>query len=201
MASRTTSYCINHLFLDIQKVASSILSPLGIPQARFIPWRNAAGSASFTTAQYELILKLIFNKNESFYIEGAHHSTRIALNTIQVFLMQISSLQTSVIRQLARFGTIRQAIGLNAEHSNGQGTRPLITKIRIPLDSSLFSACLSAALYSSAGLFGFYPWIDRSNGYYAILGRMGTTISNAAQLSLELGGRLQKSIVNTLEEV
>ena len=58
--------------------------------------------------------------------------------------------------------------------------------------------CLASGVHSSPGKFGFYPWVDRSNGYYGILGAY-QTVPLASALSYAAGQSLQPLIAAALE--
>ncbi|MEM1437366.1 MAG: serine hydrolase domain-containing protein [Pseudomonadota bacterium] len=62
------------------------------------------------------------------------------------------------------------------------------------------AVCEAATLVSSAGAFGWYPWLDVDRGYYAVLGRNASVGfgRNPAADSVNLGARLQPLIHNAL---
>ena len=47
--------------------------------------------------------------------------------------------------------------------------------------------------FSSAGLFGFYPWIDASKTYYGIVARFDATGAGAGAASQACGARVRKA--------
>lgn len=49
--------------------------------------------------------------------------------------------------------------------------------------------------YSSAGAFGFYPWIDSTKTYYGILARMDQVTPGAGYASAQCGGHIRKAFV------
>lgn len=49
--------------------------------------------------------------------------------------------------------------------------------------------------FSSAGAFGFYPWIDQSKTYYGVLGRFDTAGSNAGYKSAQCGRLVRKAYI------
>ena len=51
--------------------------------------------------------------------------------------------------------------------------------------------------YSSAGLFGFYPWIDASKTYYGIVGRV---IPDGAMDSVECGRIIRKAWLSGISQ-
>lgn len=54
--------------------------------------------------------------------------------------------------------------------------------------------------FSSAGAFGFYPWIDSSKTYYGILAREDLTGSGAAYASAECGRNIRKAFVTGIAQ-
>lgn len=66
---------------------------------------------------------------------------------------------------------------------------------------TLFRECLDNQVFSSPGAFGFYPWIDRVNDYYAILGRYDPSVRNPAAFSVLTGTQLQPLIIKALRQV
>ena len=59
--------------------------------------------------------------------------------------------------------------------------------------------CSEIKIKSSPGKFGFYPWIDRKNNYYGIIGTYNPTQSFA--VSVKLGQKIQPMIVSALESL
>ena len=49
--------------------------------------------------------------------------------------------------------------------------------------------------FSSAGAFGFYPWVDQSKTYYGILARMDTSGDNQGYASAQCGRLIRKAYV------
>ena len=56
--------------------------------------------------------------------------------------------------------------------------------------------CIDLGIFSSPGLFGFYPWIDRKNNYYGIIGTYNPT--ELMGVSPQLGQIIQPLIVDVL---
>jgi hypothetical protein len=49
--------------------------------------------------------------------------------------------------------------------------------------------------FSSAGAFGFYPWIDKTKSYYGILARFDATHASAGVASLYCGRKIRKAFI------
>jgi hypothetical protein len=49
--------------------------------------------------------------------------------------------------------------------------------------------------FSSAGAFGFYPWVDGTKTYYGILARQDMTGTNRAYASAQCGGLIRKAYI------
>jgi serine-type D-Ala-D-Ala carboxypeptidase/endopeptidase len=66
-------------------------------------------------------------------------------------------------------------------------------------DSTPFnSQCAASRVISSPGLFGWTPWIDFDNGYYAIITMEGPTTTDSSPISVALEQRVQPLIVAAL---
>ncbi|WP_337658969.1 serine hydrolase domain-containing protein [Sphingorhabdus sp. Alg231-15] len=167
MAERATGLPFNTIFRDI------IANPLGMSQASTylspsISNPRAAGGAATTSRDYALFLQAILN--------GSLIADR------DRFLEDRTDAVTFLFRP-------------DGAEESGDWHYALGAWLECDADPFV-PACTEAQIYSSPGSFGWTPWIDFQNGYFALIARRGDFAS--ADIAISLEQILQPLIVEAL---
>lgn len=167
MAEIATGRMFGDIFRD------EVADPLGMSAASafILPSRNnplASGGATSTANDYALFLQALLA------------GSLVADN--DVFLADRTANVAFLFRPLGteEVGDWHYALGAFLECD------------RDPFDAQ----CASDQVYSSPGSFGWVPWIDRVNGYWALIARRGARNSTPVAIGLEQ--QLQPLIVEAL---
>ncbi|MEL7188294.1 MAG: serine hydrolase domain-containing protein [Pseudomonadota bacterium] len=169
MAERVTGKAFVDLFSD------EIAQPLGMSQATRFTFPSAlnplpSGGARSNAEDYALFLSALLQGNLINDLDEFHASR-----------------------------TVTATILYSPVDGTGAGDWGYALGSFVECDEATFSQdCADDTINSSAGSFGWTPWIDRKNGYWGLIARRGETGSSAVAIRLEQS--LQPLIIEALAD-